>query len=424
MGKAPAAASTVILKKGRAKPVLQRHPWIFSGAIQHVDGQPGDGEIVEVRDAGRNWLARGYFNARSQIRVRLLTWRQTEHIDPAFWRGRLERALAARRALGLGDSGPGDPHSTAYRLAHAESDYLPGLVVDRYGDWVVVQFLTAGAERHRQAILETLIDLLGQDGIRGVYERSDVAVREKEGLKERAGIVWGDEPPELLEILENNHRFLVDLRAGHKTGFYLDQRDNRARFARHCTDAEILDTFSYTGAFAVYATAGGASRATLVDSSGPSLELARRNIALNTTDRSAQVRDPGLLGQKRRYDYIEGDVFEVLRRFRSQGRTFDIIVLDPPKFVHAQRDVDRASRAYKDINLLGFELVRPGGLLFTFSCSGRVSEDLFQKIVFGALADTERRGQIIGRLAQGPDHPVALTFPEGAYLKGLVCRVW
>ncbi len=419
-----APAATVILKKGRAKPVLQRHPWIFSGAISALEGEANNGDIVEVRDAGHNWLARGYFNARSQIRVRVLTWRQNEVIDLRFWHTRLEQAVSARRALGLGASGGSGSLTTAYRLAHAESDFVPGLIVDRYDQWVVIQFLTAGVEKQHEAIIEAIIALLQQEGIQGIYERSDVAVREKEGLRQRAGTVWGDEPPQLVEIVENGRRFLVDLREGHKTGFYLDQRENRARVARHSHDAEMLDAFSFTGGFAAYAVAAGASHVTLIDSSASSLELARRNIALNTSDPSARVRDPGLLGRRERCDYVEGDVFEVLRRLRSEGRSFDIIVLDPPKFAHARRDVDRAARAYKDINMVALQLVRPGGLLFSFSCSGRVSADLFQKIVFGALDDTERRAQIIGRMSQGPDHPVALTFPEGDYLKGLVCRVW
>lgn len=421
----PAAPSnTVILKKNRAKPVLQRHPWIFSGAIQRLEGDPKDGDIVDVRDAGRNWLARGYYNSESQIRVRLLTWNEKEAIGAAFWHRRLERSFAARQALGLGRSQSAPSVTTAYRLVHAESDYVPGLIVDRYADWCVVQFLTLGVERQRDTILEALVSLLAPHSLRGVYERSDVAVRRKEGLEQHSGRLWGDAPPERIEILENGHRFLVDLRAGHKTGFYLDQRDNRARFSRDAANAEVLDGFSFTGGFAVYAAAAGAAHVTLVDSSASSLELARRNVALNSERVAARVRDPALVGRTRRFDYVQEDTFEALRRFRSQGRAFDIVVLDPPKFAHSQRDVDRASRAYKDLNMVALQLVRPGGLLFTFSCSGRVSAELFQKIVFGAAIDAECRAQIIGRLSQGPDHPVALSFPEGAYLKGLICRAW
>ncbi|MBL7063566.1 MAG: class I SAM-dependent rRNA methyltransferase [Anaerolineae bacterium] len=395
----------VILKRKRTRPVQQRHPWIFSGAIERIEGEVADGDVVEVRDAGRNWLARGYLNRRSQIVVRLLTWRQDEVIDREFWRRRLKRAIAARQALA------GDPAITAYRLVHAESDYLPGLIVDRYGEWLVVQFLTLGVERRRDELVGLLVGLVG--GVRGVYERSDVKVRAKEGLGQRTGPLWGEKPPELVEVLENGHRFLVDVRRGHKTGFYLDQRENRARLPDFCAGAEVLDAFAYSGGFGVYAAASGAKTVTLVESSAPALALARRQFALvGQTFQSAKV------------EYVEGDVFSVLRGYRAQGVKFDVVVLDPPKFARSEREVERAARAYKDVNLLAFQLLRPGGVLFTCSCSGAVSADLFHKIVFGAAVDAKRDAQIIGHLAQGSDHPVALTFPEGAYLKGLICRVW
>ncbi len=393
----------MILKKNRAKPVNQRHPWIYSGAIDRVEGDPADGDVVDVRDAGNNWLARGYINWQSQIVVRLLTWQRDEQVDVGFWRQRLGCAIAARQALA------DDPAADAYRLVHAESDYLPGLVVDRYGEWLVVQFLTLGVERWKDELVRLLIDLL--DGVQGVYERSDVDVREKEGLEQRTGLLWGNEPPEEIEIVENGCRFLVDVRHGHKTGFYLDQRESRARLSEFCGGAEVLDAFSYVGGFGVYAAAGGAKAVTLVDSSAPALELARRNFVLNGFE-SAEV------------ECVEGNVFSVLRGYRAQERQFDVIVLDPPKFAQSGREVEKASRAYKDVNLLAFQLLRPGGVLFTFSCSGAVSADLFQKIVFGAALDAGRDAQIVGYLEQGADHPVALTFPEGAYLKGLICRVW
>jgi 23S rRNA (cytosine1962-C5)-methyltransferase len=397
-----AVSGVVVLKRNRAKPVVQRHPWIFSGAIDRVEGGPADGEIVDVRDAGNNWLARGYLNTQSQIAVRLLTWDREEPIDRTFWRRRLAQALSARHILA------GDPHTTAYRLVHAESDFLPGLVVDRYGDWLVVQFLTLGVERWRTEIVSALV---GLTATRGVYERSDVDVRQKEGLTQRKGLIWGeDPPPPQLEIRENGHAFLVDIRGGQKTGFYLDQRENRARLAPFCAGAEVLDAFAYTGACAIYAAAGGAARVTLVDSSAPALELARSNLTLNGIKESSA-------------GYVEGNVFSVLRGYREEGRTFNVVVLDPPKLAASSRDVQRAARAYKDVNLLAFQLLQPGGILFTTSCSGAVSADLFQKIVFGAALDSGREAQVVGYLAQGADHPVALTFPEGAYLKGLICRV-
>jgi 23S rRNA (cytosine1962-C5)-methyltransferase len=395
-------SGTVVLKRSRAKPVNQRHPWIYSGAVERVEGDPVDGDIVDVRDAGNNWLARGYINWQSQIVVRLLTWDQDEQADANFWRRRLDRAIAARQALA------DDSAVDAYRLVHAESDYLPGLIVDRYGAWLVVQFLTLGVERWRDELIGLLVDLV--DGVHGIYERSDVDVREKEGLEQRMGVLWGEEPPAEIEIVENSLRFLVDVRQGHKTGFYLDQRENRARLPAFCAGAEVLDAFSYVGGFGVYAAGGGAKALTLVDGSAPALGLAQRNLALNGFE-DASV------------EYVEGNVFSVLRGYRAEERRFDVIVLDPPKLAHSGREVERASRAYKDVNLLAFQLLRPGGALFTFSCSGAVSAELFQKIVFGAALDAGRDAQIVGHLAQGADHPVALTFPEGTYLKGLICRV-
>ena len=392
--------SAVILKRNRAKPVNQRHPWIYSGAVERVEGDPADGDVVDVRDVGNNWLARGYINQQSQIVVRLLTWHQGEAIDGAFWRGRLARAVKARRVL------EEDEATNAYRLVHAESDYLPGLIVDRYADWLVVQLLTVGIERWRDEIANHLMDLMPAAGI---CERSDADVRQKEGLERRAGMLWGEQPPKEIEILENGHRLAIDLCEGHKTGFYLDQRENRARISPFCQDAEVLDGFSYTGGFSVYAAAGGARQITLVDGSGPSLALAQRNMALNAFGGVDT-------------EYVEGNVFSVLRGYRAQNRRFDVIVLDPPKFAPSGREVEKASRAYKDVNLLAFQLLRAGGVLFTFSCSGAVTADLFRKIVFGAALDAERDVQVIGHLAQGSDHPVALTFPEGAYLKGLICR--
>jgi 23S rRNA (cytosine1962-C5)-methyltransferase len=333
----------------------------------------------------------------------LLTWRRDETVGVGFWRRRLERAIAARQSLAENTG------TTAYRLVHAESDYLPGLIVDRYGEWLVVQFLTLGIERWRQGLVGLLADLAG--GVLGVYERSDVQVRAKEGLEQRTGLLWGQEPPDLQEILEGGCRFLVDLRQGHKTGFYLDQRENRARLPAYCAGADVLDVFAYAGGFSVRAAGAGAAAVTLIESSASALDLARRNIAANELERRA-------------VDYMEGDAFSVLRGFRAQDRRFDVIILDPPKFARSEREVKRASRAYKDINLLALQLLRRGGVLFTFSCSAAVSADLFQKIVFSAAVDADREAQLIGWLAQGADHPVALTFPEGAYLKGLICRAW
>jgi 23S rRNA (cytosine1962-C5)-methyltransferase len=395
-------ADEVFLKKGRARSVQRRHPWVFSGAIARVSGEPEDGDVVDVRDVGGNRLARGTWSSRSQIVVRLLTWEPDEQIDRSFWQRRLERAMAAREALAR------DATTTAYRLVHAESDGLPGLVVDRYAGFLVVQFLSAGVERARADILDALVE---QVAPRGIYERSDVDVREKEGLPRRQGLAWGEEPPQPLEILESGYRFWVDLQSGQKTGFYVDQRENRARLPGFCAGAEVLDAFCYTGAFGVYAAQGGAARVTFVDTSGPALATARRNLVLN-----GLAADP--------HEFVEGSVFSVLRGYRAEGRSFDVVVLDPPKLAPTGRDVQRAARAYKDVNLLAFQLLRPGGILFSTSCSGAVSAELFQKILFGAALDAGREAQVVGTLFQAGDHPVALTFPEGAYLKGLICRVW
>lgn len=401
----------VVIREERQKAVLRRHPWVFSGAIKTVSGDPADGDLVTVRGERGELLARGYWNSQSAICVRLLSWDEDQPIDEAFWRERLRRAIAGRQPQNR-IATQGTP--AAYRLVNAENDGLPGLVVDRYGAWLVVQALTLGIEVRKQMLAGLLEELLQPAGI---YERSDVDVRSKEGLAPSTGLLAGSPPPETIEIDENGRRFLVDVRAGHKTGFYLDQRENREiigdwfRWDEQAAEREVLNAFSYTGGFAVYALGGLARRVVNVDTSAEALKLARRNIALN-----GYALDDD--------DFVEGDVFSVLRYWREQGRQFDMIILDPPKFAHSARQVESAARGYKDINLLAFQLLRQGGVLATFSCSGAISSDLFQKIVFAAAVDARCDAQIVRWLSQASDHPVALTFPEGAYLKGLLCRVW
>ncbi|MCZ7573419.1 MAG: class I SAM-dependent rRNA methyltransferase [Ardenticatenaceae bacterium] len=392
---------TVTLKRGREKPVRLRHPWIFSGAIARSPAvEPGT--IVEVRDTQGTFLARGYFNPTSQIRVRLLTWDEAEPIDTAFWRRRLVASCARRGGLAA------DAGTTAYRLVSAEADLLPGLIVDRYGDWLVVQALTAGIEVRLDELATQLEELLAP---RGIYERSDEAVREREGLPLRVGPLAGEPPPAAgVEIRENGLGFFVDLISGHKTGFYLDQRENRELVGTYARGRRVLNCFSYTGGFSVAAAAAGAARVISVDSSEPALQLAERNLALNG------------LGDRPNDTLLPGNVFEVLRGFRTEERRFDLIVLDPPKFAHSAGQVEAACRGYKDINLLAFQLLEVGGYLATFSCSGLVSADLFQKVVFGAALDAGAEVQILRRLSQTPDHPVLLSFPESAYLKGLLCQ--
>jgi 23S rRNA (cytosine1962-C5)-methyltransferase len=392
----------VVLKRGREKPVLNRHPWIFSGAIKNIEGGCADGDIVTVVDSRGSFLAQGYLNRRSQITVRLLSWIEEETIDRGFFRHRLEQAIAVRRPL------QEDPATNAYRLVNAESDFLPGLVVDRYNEYLVVQFLTLGMESWKGEIVSLLGELLPS---RGIYERSDVEVREKEGLPPATGLLAGQERPALVHIIENGHRFIVDIKQGQKTGFYLDQRENRQKLARYGQDKTVLNGFAYTGAFAVYAAGVGARKVVNVESSSEALQLAQRNMALN-----------GFGG--RDDEYVEGDVFQALRQYRDEGRSFDLVVLDPPKFARSRSQVQAACRGYKDINLLAMQMLRPGGTLFTFSCSGLISPDLFQKVVFGASVDAGRDVQIVEKLTQGFDHPILLSFPESEYLKGFICRVW
>jgi 23S rRNA (cytosine1962-C5)-methyltransferase len=394
--------ASITLKPKREKSLLYRHPWVFSGAISRVDGQPRPGDTVDVFAGDGRWLARGAYSPQSQIRVRVWSFDQGEAIDPLFFQKRLRQALGLRRQI------LADADTNACRLVCGESDGLPGLIVDRYDHWVVGQFLSAGTERWKSIIVECLDDLV--PGLLGIYERSDVDIRKKEGLALATGHLSGAEPPDMVDIQENSCRYRVDLKGGHKTGFYLDQRDNRACVAAYAKGADMLNCFAYTGGFAVAALKAGASHVVNVDSSATALEMSRTHVALNELD-SARV------------DHVTGDVFSLLRRYHTDGRTFDVVVLDPPKFVNAKGDLMRASRGYKDISRLAFELLRPGGTLFTFSCSGLMGRDLFQKIVADAALDAGRQAVILQWLSQAPDHPTALNFPEGSYLKGLVCRV-
>lgn len=388
--------NSVILKKGREKNLLQRHPWIFSGAIERVEGVPGVGETVTVCSFDRKPLAQAAWSPESQISLRVWSFNPETVIDDDFFRTKLKNAIAAR----------GKINSNALRLVAAESDGLPGLIIDRYADWIVCQFLSAGSEHWKDTIVELLQEIF--PGL-SIYERSDVSVREKEGLPSRCGVLAGQEPPERVEISENGMRLLVDIKGGHKTGYYLDQRDSRLAVRQWAEGRDVLNCFSYTGGFGVAALLGGAKHVLQMDSSESALEIARQNAELNGLDPAAS-------------EYMCGDVFKELRRFRDSRRNFDLIVLDPPKFIESRSQLDGGARGYKDINLLAFKLLRPGGLLFTFSCSGLMEMPLFQKIVADSALDAGRNAQILAVLNQSPDHPIALNFPEGAYLKGLLCR--
>jgi 23S rRNA (cytosine1962-C5)-methyltransferase len=393
---------TIRLKKGRDKSLLNRHPWVFSGAIDAISGQIDPGQTVDVISANGTWMAKGAFSPHSQIAVRIWSFAQEEEIAIDYFRKRISRAVLARTLPGTRQN------LSACRLIHAESDGLPGITVDKYGDFLVCQFLSAGAEHWKTDLVRTMEELIP---CKGIYERSDVAVREKEGLFPRTGVLRGDCPPERIQIQEGNLRFWVDILKGHKTGFYLDQRENRAMFQEFCKGAEVLNCFAYTGAFGVAALAAGAEIVTNIESSAALLDQARENVALNGLD-FASVNN------------LPEDVFHTLRRFRDSRRSFDVVVLDPPKFAESQSQIPKACRGYKDINLLAAKLLKPGGTLITFSCSGLMPPDLFQKIVADAAKDAGRNGQIVRRLYQASDHPTALEFPEGTYLKGLICRIW
>ena len=387
---------TIRLKDGKERSLLRRHPWIFDSAIAR--GGADAGETVRVESHAGQFLAWAAFSPASKIRARAWSFDEAQRIDAAFIAALCERALRAR--------GRFDIPSDSMRLVHGESDGLPGLIVDRYGDTLVAQFLAAGAERFKPVIADALLAITG---LARLYERSDTSARAREGLAPQAGWLRGEGPTEL-SIREHGWQLTLDIATGHKTGFYLDQRDSRGKFAQYAKRLQlqrVLNCYCYTGGFTVAALAGGAAHVTSIDSSAPALERARAHVALNGFDPA-------------RTEFIDADVNASLRRFIEEGRTFDAIVLDPPKLAPTAAHADRAARAYKDINRLALKLLEPGGVLFTYSCSGGISADLFHKIVASAGADAGVDGYISERLGGAPDHPMTLEFPEGEYLKGLV----
>ena len=391
------SVATVRLRAGKERSLRRRHPWVFSGAVERVEADPANGSTVRVVAADGAFLGWGAFSSESQIRVRMWSFDESHRVDGALIADRIVGAAARRSHL---------HHETnAMRLVFAESDLLPGVIIDRYDSVAVLELTSAGADFWRDAIADACMAL---DGIDTVFERSDADVREREGLPMRTGTVRGIEPPTRIEIHEGPSSYLVDVRAGHKTGFYLDQRESRRVLSRYVASQRVLNVFAYTGAFSVVAWAGGASTVTSVDSSSPALSIARENLRLNG------YPDTQL---------ITADAFAELRRRRDRGEQFDLVVLDPPKLVGSKQQVDRGARAYKDLNWLALRLLAPGGTLVTFSCSGGVTPDLFQKIVADAAINADREVQIVERLEQATDHPVLLSVPETQYLKGLVCRV-
>jgi 23S rRNA (cytosine1962-C5)-methyltransferase len=386
-----------VLARERDRSIRLRHPWVFSGAVSRVEGDPARGETVTVADAEGRPLAVGAWSPDSRIRVRLWSFAPATVVDRAFLARRVDAARERRRSLRA--------RTTGVRLVNAESDGLPGVVVDRYADVAVVQLLSAGADAWRDALVDILLE---QERPVAVYERSDAEVRTLEGLAPRSGLLRGTLPDEVA-IEEDGLRYAVDVVEGQKTGFYLDQRDNRQRVGALCAGGEVLNAFCYTGGFTLPALRAGATRVVSVDSSAEALAAGRRNVAAN-----------GLPAE--RAEWREADVFAELRQLRDRGARFDAIVLDPPKFAPTAQHAARATRAYKDINLLALKLLRPGGWLATFSCSGGVDAALFQKVVAGAAADAGVDAAIAARLGPGEDHAVALAFPEGDYLKGLLLR--
>ncbi|MBO1108387.1 23S rRNA (cytosine(1962)-C(5))-methyltransferase RlmI [Plesiomonas shigelloides] len=394
-------SARIILAKGREKSLLRRHPWIFSGAIERVEGKPLSGETLDVFDKGGNWLARAAWSADSQIRGRVWTFDRDEQIDQDFFVRRLQQAQQWRNVVAARDD------LTGYRLIAGESDGLPGITIDRYDNFLVLQLLSSGAEFQRLNLMNALRECYPECNI---YERSDVAVRKKEGLKQVTGLLHGEEPPKLLPIRENGVQILVDIKDGHKTGFYLDQRESRLAASRYVNGKKVLNCFCYTGAFGLFALKGNCKQVVNVDVSQPALDIARQNAELNGFDMS-------------RAEFVRADVFKLLREYREQGEKFDVIIMDPPKFIENKGQLAGGCRGYKDINMLAMQLLNPGGTLLTYSCSGLMESGLFQKILADAALDAKREVQFVEQFTQAADHPVLSTYPEGLYLKGFACRV-
>ncbi|MCF7516398.1 class I SAM-dependent methyltransferase [Pseudoalteromonas sp. L23] len=390
------------LQPGREKSLNRKHPWVFSKAIKKVKGKPALGDTVKIYSNEGKYLATAAYSPDSQIRARIWTFDESQHIDQAFFEQKLARALAAREYV-IAEGG-----LTGFRLCAAESDGLPGVTIDKFDNYLVCQLLSAGAERHKGEIVMALQSLFPDCH---VYERSDVDVRKKEGLDKITGPLAGDAPTAPVLISENGLKIEVDIIGGHKTGFYLDQRNSRAALERFVKDKEVLNCFCYTGTFGLYALRGGCSKVINVDVSQPALDTAKRNVEHNELDLS-------------KAEFVKQDVFKLLRQYRDEGRQFDTIVMDPPKFAESKAQLNGACRGYKDINMIAMQILKPGGTLLTFSCSGLMEQNLFQKVVADAALDAGKELLIMERLNQAADHPIAGNYPEGFYLKGLICKVY
>ncbi|EGQ8234318.1 methyltransferase domain-containing protein [Vibrio parahaemolyticus] len=394
--------AAIYLVKGREKSVKRKHPWIFSRGISKVEGEPALGETVDVFTHDGKWLAKAAYSPESQIRARIWSF-EKEEINKAFFVKRFQNAQLLREDVIERDG------LTGYRLIAAESDGLPGVTIDRYQNFFVCQLLSAGAEYNKQAIVDALVECFPDCNI---YERSDVAVRKKEGLKETTGVLHGEMPPKSVVIEENGVKISVDIVGGHKTGFYLDQRDSRQQAMKYVKDKEVLNCFSYTGGFGLYALKGGAKRVINADVSQPALDTAKYNAELNEFDIS-----------KKRAVFLNADVFKLLREYRDQGTQFDVVIMDPPKFAESKAQLNGACRGYKDINMLAMQILKPGGTLLTYSCSGLMDQVLFQKIIADAAVDANRQVKFVERFEQAADHPTDTAYPEGFYLKGFACKV-
>ncbi|WP_217543737.1 class I SAM-dependent methyltransferase [Vibrio metschnikovii] len=392
----------IYLVKGRDKSLRRKHPWVFSRGISKVEGDPQLGETVDIYTHDGQWLAKAAYSPHSQIRARVWSF-NNENIDSDFFIKRIQQAQKLRDELIERDG------VTGYRLIAAESDGLPGITIDKYDNYLVCQLLSAGAEYQKPHLIAALKHCFADCHI---YERSDVAVRKKEGLEERVGVLHGEVPPEVVVIEENGIKIRVDIVGGHKTGFYLDQRDSRQQSMKYVKDKEVLNCFSYTGGFGLYALKGGAKRVINADVSQPALDNAKMNAELNEFDIS-----------KKRSVFLNADVFKLLREYREQGTQFDVVIMDPPKFAESKAQLNGACRGYKDINMLAMQILKPGGTLLTYSCSGLMDQVLFQKIIADAALDAGRDVKFIERFEQAADHPVDTAYPEGFYLKGFACKV-
>ncbi|MCE0492578.1 class I SAM-dependent methyltransferase [Vibrio salinus] len=395
-------SAAVYLAKGREKSLLRKHPWIFSRAIEKVEGSPEPGDTVDVFSNKGQWLAKAGYSPHSQIRARVWTFNK-QNIDQNFFTKRIQQAQRIRNDI------IEQGKLTGYRLIAAESDGMPGVTVDKYDNYLVCQFLSAAADKLKQTICDALLTCFPEHNI---YERSDVSVRKKEGLKEITGVLRGNEPPKFVVIEENDIKIQVDIKNGHKTGFYLDQRDSRFQAMKYVADKEVLNCFSYTGGFGLYALKANARRVINADVSQPALNIAKDNATLNNFDIS-----------KKKAVFLNADVFKLLREYRDQGTKFDVVIMDPPKFAESKAQLNGACRGYKDINMLAMQILKSGGTLLTYSCSGLMDQVLFQKIIADAAVDSGRTVRFVERFEQAADHPIDTAYPEGFYLKGFACKV-